>query len=140
MIAAPSISAPTQKTMPHRIADLIGNTHHAMPTYERILALLGGGYALAMTQLDSLSTWVGICVGIATFTMILPRAILGWGDVARAVENRRRRRRDALRLLREAEADCEGCCGASTEDPATSHPLPPEKPETPSGKETSAGS
>jgi len=116
-----------------RLADLAASLHLATPPIERVLALVGLSYTAVVAVLDAVSGWVSVGVGLATITMILPRAIIGWSEVAAARSERRRRREDAMRLLREVESECEGCAPER-------HPLPDPAPVTPAGQEKSTGS
>lgn len=113
-----------------RLLESVAAVHHAMPAFDRLLAVVGAAVAANLAVVEVATNWVGLGVGIATICMIIPRAILGWNDVARARAERRAKREEALRLIAAVESECAGC----GTDPAPAPTNPP------SHRETSAGS
>lgn len=59
--------------------DFLAALHKATPLCDKILAVIGGATAGALT-LGHLQAGVGIAVGIVTLLVMIPRAIIGWLD------------------------------------------------------------
>lgn len=72
-----------------------------LPTTDKLLAL--AGVLGASIGLSDVSSGVGIVVGVATFGMVVPRAVLNWIELDR---ERKRIRAERLRsLMEEAERE-----------------------------------
>jgi hypothetical protein len=66
--------------------DFFADLHRATPLCDKILALIGGATAGALT-LGHLQAGVGIAVGIVTLLVMIPRAILVWRDFVRKIRS-----------------------------------------------------
>jgi hypothetical protein len=64
--------------------DFFADLHRATPLCDKILALIGGATAGALT-LGHLQAGVGIAVGVVTLLVMIPRAILVWRDFVRKI-------------------------------------------------------
>jgi hypothetical protein len=64
--------------------DFFADLHRATPLCDKVLALIGGATAGALT-LGPLQAWVGIAVGIVTLLIMIPRAVLVWRDFVRKI-------------------------------------------------------
>jgi hypothetical protein len=78
----------------------ISSINHMTPTTDKALTALGAlasGFSMA-----DVSTGVGICVGVVTLCMIVPRAVLNWHELRDATAKRRLVREREAKLLDEA--------------------------------------
>ena len=73
--------------------------HDVTPLTDKIFAVVGS--LSAVISLSDFSSAVGIVVGLATISMIIPRAVLNWIELAKDRAQARR----AAKLLAEAERE-----------------------------------
>ena len=73
--------------------------HDLTPLTDKVLAVIGS--FSAVISLSDVSSVVGIVVGLVTISMIFPRAVLNWIELAKD----RARARRAAKLLADAERE-----------------------------------
>lgn len=73
--------------------------HDLTPLTDKVLAVIGS--FSAVISLSDVSSAVGIVVGLATISMIIPRAVLNWIELAKDRAQARR----AAKLLADAERE-----------------------------------
>ncbi len=73
--------------------------HDLTPLTDKVLAVIGS--FSAVISLSDVSSVVGIVVGLVTISMIFPRAVLNWIELAKDRAQARR----AAKLLAEAERE-----------------------------------
>lgn len=64
--------------------DFLATLHKITPLCDKILVVLGGA-SIASFSIGHIQAWVTILVGLATFAMMVPRAIIAWRAAMRDI-------------------------------------------------------